>query len=86
MKKFHPTNAALTKEEVVEMINERIGDEIYEGFDDLLEPQLNKLNDTMMQDFVDRWYDAMVDNLEFGDDCVGRNQEKVLLRLAKMIQ
>lgn len=84
-KKFYPEGAAVTKDDVFERIDDRIQTASPSCYGKLGELDETLLTDEMMQEYVNKDYDAMFDNIEFGDDAVGRETEKVLFELAKVL-
>lgn len=60
-KVFYPETASMTKKEVIEMINDRRADSSNKSFKRLKAPNIELLNDDMMQAFVNDWHDMFMD-------------------------
>ncbi len=81
---FFPKVAGKTKQNVFDSIKERR----YCGFPACYSKLVSPVDETLltderMQEYVNNDYDAMFDNIEYGDEAVGRETERVLFELAK---
>lgn len=85
MTTFYPKLAGKTKQDVLDSIQERLEDGYPTCYRKLPAINKNLLTDKRMQEFVNDEYKAMFDNIEFGDEAVGRETEKVLFRLAQKL-
>lgn len=84
--KFYPTDSAMTKQEVIDMINERLLSNVPE-YKKLGSPNILKLSDPEMQTFTDQWYNTFINvSTKIGPDVACDEQEKLLVALAKKIQ
>lgn len=82
---FFPKNAGSTKQEVIDRIEEQIENNSPTCYGMLGKVNPELLTDALMQEYVDNDYDTMFHMIEFGDDAVGRETEKVLFELAKKL-
>lgn len=89
---FFPEMFGMTKQEVIEMIEERILEEYRQGEIDYTtvgQPDIDKFNDGMMQNLVNLWYGGYMDDVMDGLDPEGSavfRQEQAMYRVACKIQ
>lgn len=84
LKKFYPTDGGQTKQEVVESIIDRIenSDDDEDDWANVTAPDISKLTDERMQQFVDDWDRPNSGGKWETMDAIGTVQEQVLKRLA----
>lgn len=83
--KFYAEAEGLTKLQVIEMITENMNDGIA-PFIDLRDPDINKLSDSMMREFVNQYWYASTGSNEWGEDVASRSADNILASLAAKIQ
>lgn len=86
-KKFYPkcSMATKTKQDVIDAIEERRENKYPICFTKLGPVKSKLLTHARMQAYMNEEYNAMISNIEFGDDAVGRETERALFHLAQII-
>lgn len=82
-KAFYPQTSGMSKQYIVEMINDRINDDC-EGYPKAVD--ISKLSDERTQQFVDKWYDLLEEGFCEGmAQTFAGYQEDLLKQLAQEI-